>query len=92
MPCTGEWPVTSGEVFYYERGEKRRRVVVATEHIACTFLFGLLAFEQVMARRLVAQSAATPRVAAAYLASAVAMRVVTLLMPPVLPPVATTPA
>jgi hypothetical protein len=44
----GRW-----EVFYYERGQKQQHVVVDNEHIACTYLFGLLAFEQVMAKKLV---------------------------------------
>ncbi|MFC0432564.1 hypothetical protein [Kutzneria buriramensis] len=41
------------EVFFYERGEKRHRVVVATEDVACTYIFGLLAHSQVLSERLV---------------------------------------
>jgi hypothetical protein len=44
----GHW-----EVFYYERGEKRRRVVVETEDIACTYLWGVLALYQVMGMKVV---------------------------------------
>jgi hypothetical protein len=51
--CVARTDDDQWEVFYYERGEKRRHVVVATEHIACTYLFGLLSFEQVMSQRLV---------------------------------------
>jgi hypothetical protein len=41
------------EVFFYERGEKCHRIVVATEDIACTYVFGLLARTQVLSERLV---------------------------------------
>jgi hypothetical protein len=41
------------EMFFYERGEKRGRIVVATEDIACTCLFGRLARSQLMSERLV---------------------------------------
>ncbi|MFI9384966.1 hypothetical protein [Kutzneria sp. NPDC052558] len=44
----GQW-----EVFYYERGQKNQHVVVPTEHTACMYLFGVLAHEQVMFKRLV---------------------------------------
>lgn len=41
------------EVFFHERGEKRHRVVFATEHIACTYIFGLLTQSQVLPERLI---------------------------------------
>jgi hypothetical protein len=52
--CVQQLADGTWEVYFYDRGTKIKRVVLPDENTACTYLFGLLSFNQVMSRKIFA--------------------------------------